>query len=163
MKCDMKNIMKNWKFAVKSRNYKDQLDAKQKTINQLKAQLLNSKKSQNISDRYTPSSSPTHSPYDKSKAVSISLISEMISNAKVVPSQRRFSKFFKVFAMGLLLISYPAYRYLRAVIPLPSRQLLMTSYQNLLSFEYEAITNLSCLNEITRNYRKKKILQQQRE
>ena len=57
--------------------------------------------------------------------------------------------------MGLLLISYPAYLYLRSHFPLPSRQVLMYfSFIGLLKNEYDFITNTTKIGSIVKNYRK---------
>ena len=60
--------------------------------------------------------------------------------------------------MGLLLISYPAYTYLRSQLPLPSRKLLMSNYGPSLGFEYKKLTDLSMIDDILHSYREKENL-----
>ena len=52
------------------------------------------------------------------------IINEIFHNADIKPSNRRYSRVTKVFAMGLMLISLTAFSYVRSKIPLPSRQIL---------------------------------------
>ena len=88
----------------------------------------------------------------------VAILNEMSVNIKKLPKQRRYSPFFKTFAMGLLLISYPCYTYLWSKLPFPLRRLLMKNFGTSLSFEYQKLTDIEAINSITNKYREKENL-----
>ena len=150
--------MKNWTNAIEIRKYKAQLASKEKKIRSMSGEIMNLKKNleKKIPDRESPRTSPIPIllPSEEKKG-SISIISELRVNSIRKPNRRRFSSFFKMFAMELLLISYPAYTYIRSILPFPSRQTLMSNYNSVLEFEYLSLTDIKKIDEISENYKKK--------
>ena len=167
MTCDIKNIilkMKNMQNLNKLRQYSQKNKELNKKIQQLRAEILNykknsSQKSQNTSSNSSPNVFNDNYFFENNiidnSRKDYKILKEMEINALKKPRQRRYSLFFKLFSMGLLLISFNGYKYLRNILPLPSPNLLMNNYKLSLNFEYEVLTNLSNINSLTQKYKQK--------
>ena len=162
-KCDVKKQkkMQNLQIANKINKYQNIIKDKDNKINQYKAEIMNFKRK--FENKKLSHISPSTSPIafdgkNLSPNSSLTILGEMNKNIRTPPKQRRYSSFFKLFSIGLLLISYPAYTYLRSQLPLPSRKLLMSNYGHSLGFEYQKLTDLSMIDEILNSYRKKENL-----
>ena len=173
MTCDVKsgemqkkleNLRQAKQILLEKRNQKiKQMKANAKILN-LKKKLKNESIGffQQKHQEYirSPQTSPIHTPIsdvhwgNKDKYFS-PIISDIIKNTFIRPSGRRYSRFTKLFAMGLLIISFSAFKFARNFIPLPSRQILTQSFHADLSFKTNILTDLSQITTITSEYRER--------
>lgn len=109
----------------------------------------------------SPQTSPVPTPISipsinqKNKTFTKSIIQDLKRNFEIAPPARRYSKRTKIFAMGILLISFTAFNYLRSFLPLPSRQALQKNFQADLSLKTEYLTDVKNIPIIVADYRER--------
>ena len=153
--------MKKLEKANQARHYAAEIKKKTHQLNILKSYVMNSKKKKNmqLSDNSPETSPIANFPGGNSFCPDgVAIFNEIGVDIKRSPKQRRYSPIFKTFAMGLLLISYPCYTYLRSKLPFFSQRLLMKNFGTSLSFEYQKLTYIEIISSVTRNYREKENL-----
>ena len=144
------------------------MEANAKILNLNKKLKIESSKSisffqkANQEQTQTPHTSPIPTPISNVafENPNYPLISNLTKNSFLRPSGRRYSRFTKLFSMGLLLISFSVFKFVRNFLPLPSRQTLKQSFYSDLSFDAKILTDLSQISTITSEYRTRENISQ---